>query len=131
MKSALHEWLDDKVDALFQDSKGFNPVAYYLKNGIKNAFLRYDKQIDRHMDTVAMFVGDEQGDVDADKLMDDVMKMFADMPSRETQAGAVGIRYGQGEVVILLPDNPLVSMLLPWRSIRLTTEDLKEIKELL
>ena len=131
MKSALHEWLDDKVDTLFQGQKGFNPVAYYVKNGIRNAFLRYDEQIDRYLDTLSMFVADEKGVIDTDKLIDDFLQMFRDMPRQEAEAGPMTIRYGAGEVVLLLPDHPIVSMLLPWRSIKFTEEDLLEIKALL
>ena len=131
MKSALHEWLDDKVDTLFKENKGFSPVAYYLKNGIRNAFLRYDERIDGYMDTLAMFIGDEKGNVDADKVIDDAVAMFASLPVQEAEAGPVTIRYGEGEILLLLPDNALVNMLLPWRSIRFTSDDLLEIKELL
>ncbi|MGN0309173.1 MAG: hypothetical protein ACI4C3_01065 [Bacteroides sp.] len=131
MKSALHEWLNGKVDTLFKDSNGFNPVAYYMKNGIHNAFLRYDAQIDGYLDTLSMFVADEHGDVDADKLIDDFVQMFRTMPKQETQAGPMTIRYGGGEVTLLLPDNPVVAMLLPWRSIKFTADDLHEIKALM
>ena len=131
LKSVLHGWMDDKVDALFEGQNGFNPVAYYLKNGIRNAFLRYDAQMDGYIDTLLMFVGDEKGNVDTDKLVDDAVAMFRQMPQQETESGPVTIRYGAGEVVFLLPNNPIVAMLLPWRSVKLTADDLLELKALL
>lgn len=131
IKQALHTWLDDKVDTLFKRDGGFDPVAYYVKNGIRNAFCRYDAQIDRYIDTLSMFVGDEQGNINADKLMDDLIAMFGRMEQREATAGPLSIRYGAGEIVITLPDHPISQLLLPWRSIKLTTDDLSELKALL
>ena len=40
----------------------------------------------------------------------------------------LAVEYGAGEIVVFPPDNPLVNMIFPWQSVKITTEDILKIR---
>lgn len=131
LKNAVEAWAEQMVDDLFAGRNSLKPVAYYMKNGIRNALDKYDLQLNNYIDTAVMFIGDSKGNIDADKVFDDLIGIFRSLEKQDVNIGAMRITYGSGEVVLHIPDNGFVNMLFPWENIKITADDLMEIKNML
>ena len=128
VKTAIYRWCTSMIDSLFAGKAGLEPVAYYAKNGISNAIDRYDEQLNRYIDYAAMFVSDKDGKIDTDKLIDDLVEIYKSTEKRTEVLLGMKVEYGAGEIVIYPPDNPFINMLLPWQSVKITTEDILKIR---
>lgn len=131
MKRAITAWADEKVDTLFKQSGQSNLIAYYLKNGFHNMIDRQDKRVNDLMDGLVLFVGDEQGSIDSDKLIDDLITLFSEMKDYEQDFGIAKLRLSKGNILILFPDSFFTNLVFPWDSIKITPDDLRELKRFL
>lgn len=123
----LHRWLDSMVNELCDGNRMPMALAPYLKRGINNAMIRYDAKLQSYIDTAAMFIADENGNIDSRNFITDMVQMFRSMPQRGTQIGGMRITYGEGTIEAQLPDNWLTRMLGDVGTIRITAEDIDRL----
>ncbi len=129
IKNALQDWGNAKIDEML--SKKAAPKAF-LKNGLNNMLTRYDTNINKWVDTIFLFVADENGVIDSDTMIDTLADIFKEMPKKEYSFGYFGMVAGDGEVVISFPHNFLMDMLVgDMGSVKFTTEDILEFKNLI
>ena len=128
VKTAIYRWCTSMIDQLFAGKAGLEPVAYYAKNGISNAIDRYDEQLNRYIDYAVMFVADKDGEIDTDKLIGDLVEIYRSTEKRTENLLGMKVEYGAGEIVVFPPDNPFVNMFLPWQSVKITAEDILNIR---
>jgi len=128
IKNALQDWGNAKIDEML--SKKTAPKAF-LKNGLNNMLTRYDANINKWVDNIFLFVADENGVIDSDTMIDTFAGIFKEMPKKEYSFGYCGVVAGGGEVIISFPHNFLMDMLVgDMGSVKFTTEDILELKEL-
>lgn len=129
IKNALQDWGNAKIDEMLP--KKAAPKAF-LKNGLNNMLARCDANINKWVDNIFLFVADENGVIDSDTMIDTLADIFKEMPKKEYNFGALGVVAGGGEVVVSFPHNFLVDMLVgDMGSVKITTEDILEIKNLI
>lgn len=129
IKSAILDWGENKVDALFPNKP---QVRSIMKNGMNNMLHKVDNSINSYVDNIVLFVGDKDGNIDSDSMVDMAVRMFEEMDYTEFKIGMFGMRVGKGELIVDLPHNIFLDMLVGnLGSVRFTSEDLKEFKNLL
>lgn len=132
LKSSIQSWAEEKIDTLCVEKPSLKPASVYLKRGLDNWLDKEDERINKTVDQLAFFVGDKNGTINSDMLIDDAVTMFKAMDKQQTQVGAFVIEYGKGEVTVSIPHNFLLDMVFGnLGQIRFTADDLLEIKELL
>jgi hypothetical protein len=129
MISAFCVWAESKLDELF--GKG-SMTATYMKRGLANYVKKNDEAVSSAMDTLAMFVADENGEIDTDVLFDDMLRAFRQSERHETTVGGMKVEYGEGEVVVHVPHGIMYDMVFGrYGTIRITADDIQEVKKLL
>lgn len=129
LKSAILEWGESKIDALFPNKP---QVRAIMKNGLNNMLYKVDNSINSYVDNIVLFVGDAKGNIDSDSMVDMAVSMFEEVEQSKFDVGIFGIRAGKGELIIDLPQNIFLDMLVGnLGSVRFTSEDFKEFKNLL
>lgn len=129
IKAALQDWGNARIDELLPQKAA---PKVFLKNGLNNVLSRYDAHINKWVDSIFIFVADEGGSIDSDTMIDTLVGMFKEMPKKEYSFGSFSAVAGSGEVVISFPHNFLMDMLVgDMGSVRITTEDILEIKSLI
>lgn len=123
----IHRWLDSMVGELCDGNRMPMALAPYLKRGINNAMIRYDAKLQSYIDTVTMFIADEDGNIDSRNFITDAVQMFRSMPQRSTQVGGMRITYGGGCIEAQLPDNWLTRLLGDVGTIRITADDIDRL----
>ena len=131
LKTNLQQWMDSKIDALCVDRPRLKSVSVYLKRGLNNWLNREDMRINKMVDNSLLFITDENGNIDVDVVMEDLIRMFREMDTRETMIGVFPVEYGKGEVRITIPHNPMLDLVFgDLGSVRITADDIMEIKGL-
>lgn len=132
MKAAVRKWAYHKVDELAAGRPKLKAASVYIKRGIDNYMARVDKRVNSMIDSIALFVADEHGNIDTDILLNDAISIFKEMDIAYTEVGIFGIEYGRGAVTINVPHNVLLDMIFgDLGKITITADDLAELKELL
>ena len=131
LKTNLQQWMESKIDALYADRPRLKSVSVYLKRGRNNWLAREDMRINKIVDNSMLFITDENGNIDVDVVMEDLIRMFREMDTRETMIGVFPVEYGKGEVRITIPHNPMLDLVFgDLGSVRITADDIMEIKGL-
>nr|DAE33024.1 MAG TPA: hypothetical protein [virus sp. ctoYX9] len=132
LKAAVRKWAYGKIDELAADRPKLKAATVYLKRGLSNYMEREDKRINSMVDSLTLFVADKDGKIDTDMLIDDAVTMFKEMDVAYAEIGSFGIEYGKGAVTINIPHNVFLDMIFgDLGQIRITAEDLLEIKQLM
>lgn len=131
LKRAIVAWADDKVDTLFETNGQSKLIAYYLKNGFHNMIDIQDKRVNDIVDGLLLFVGDSSGNVDSDKLLDDLVTLFCETKDFEQDFGIAKLSLSKGNILIRFPDSFFTNLVFPWESIKITPDDLRELKKFL
>ena len=131
LKTNLQQWMESKIDALCADRPRLKSASVYLKRGLNNWLDREDMRINKMVDNSLLFITDENGNIDVDVVMEDLIRMFREMDTRETMIGVFPVEYGKGEVRITIPHNPMLDLVFgDLGSVRITADDIMEIKGL-
>ena len=132
LKTSIQSWVEGKIDALCDGKPKMKAASVYLKRGLNNYLSREDLRINRAVDNALLFITDENGAIDTDVVVEDVVEMFKNMERQEKRIGMFRLEYGQGEIKITIPDNPFMDMIFGnLGMVRITADDLLELKELL
>lgn len=132
IKKAVKVWGEKKIDELCATQPKMKAASVYLKRGLNNWLDREEKQVDEMVNTLTLFVADKEGNIDTDTLVNDAVNIFREMDVNYAELGYFGVEYGKGVVTIHIPHNVLLDMIFgELGQIRITAEDLLEIKQLM
>lgn len=107
-------------------------ASTYLKRGLDNWLDCEDERISSTVDGLALFLADKEDNIDTDTLIDDAVAMFKEMDVAYADMGIFGVEYGKGAVTMNIPHNIFLDMIFgDLGQIKITAEDLLEIKELM
>ena len=126
LKSAVQKWANGKIEEILPERP---QIALFLKNGINNLLAREDANINRWVDTMMLFAGNENGVIDSDSVIDLLAGMFREVKPRKYQTARGDIEIGNGEVALYLPHNFVFDLLAgDIDVVRMTADDLLELK---
>lgn len=132
LKVAVRNWANGKIDELAAGRPKLKAASVYLKRGLSNWMDREDKRINSVTDSLALFLADKDGNIDTDMLINDAVAMFREMDVNYAEIGGFGIEYGKGAVTVSIPHSVFLDMIFgDLGHVKITAEDLLEIKELL
>lgn len=132
LKTSLQEWGNSKIEALCANNPRMKAASVYMKRGLDNWLEMEDERINKMVDRSLLFIADKNGGIDTDMLIDDAVEMFKGMEKQQMELGMFLLEYGKGEVSVAIPHNFMLDMIFgDLGKIRLTADDLLEMKELL
>lgn len=127
-KDALLAWADAQIDQMLPDRIA---ARVMLKNAAGNLIARFDTKIDKGIDALFLMLGDKEGKIDTDSVVDTVCNLLTEMPPTDYALGPIGARVGNGEIVAQIPGGFVSDMIIGnLGGFRLTTSDIQEIKHL-
>ena len=62
---SLDLWLEERIDDMIKDNTSLAIPSVYLKRGCHNIFNKYEGKISEGIDNAALFLTDENGNIDA------------------------------------------------------------------
>lgn len=132
MLGNLEVWAESRIDSLAEANPHLRVISVYVKRGLHNYIAKSKGRIGEVVDRAAMFLCDEDGNVNAETLFDDAMSLFRTVPETQVDIPPVNLTVGKGSIRISLPESPFSSLLFgETRSIRITEDDLMELKRML
>lgn len=109
---AFEEWALGIVDGFTANNPKMMMAGVYVKNGIRNYRKREEERIGEMIDDAALFIADEHGNVNVDKLAQDAIRFLQDADEIPYELGFIKGTIGKGAIRLHLPDNWLMRMVL-------------------
>lgn len=129
---SLDLWLEERIDDMIKDNTSLAIPSVYLKRGCHNIINKYEGKISDGIDNAALFFTDENGNIDAKTVFEDIMKIFSSMEETSFDLGIIKGIVGKGKVSLTLPDNILTNIVFGSnKAITLNENDFLELKDLL
>lgn len=129
---SLDLWLEERIDDMIKDNTSLAIPSVYLKRGCHNIINKYEGKISEGIDNAALFLTDENGNIDAKTVFEDIMKIFSSMEETSFDLGIIKGIVGKGKVSLTLPDNILTNIVFGSnKAITFNEDDFLELKDLL
>ena len=127
--SAIEKWADEMVDKMFP---GKVETRTMMKNYVSNLLHQKSQMIEEGIDQAFLFLGDKEGNIDSDSMIDMVCGLLNEMQESEFDFGKLQAKVVKGQVEMVFPDG-IISRLVfgDLKGVRITNEDIKEIKKFL
>lgn len=129
---SIEEWALEIVDGFTSGNPRMTMTGVYIKNGIRNYRKREEAKWGKMIDDAALFIADEKGEVDMDKVFKDAMQYLNDVEEMPISLGLFDGTIGKGTIKIHIPDNMLMRLLFGENSALILREaDFKALKSLM
>lgn len=130
--SSIDMWLEERIDDMLKGNPAMAIPSVYMKRGCHNIIKKYNGKINNVMDMAALFLADEEGEINTNTLYTDVMGMFNNMEETPFDMGFLRGCIGKGKLSITLPDNVLTNVLFGTKkTIAFCENDFLELKSLI
>lgn len=129
LKDAIVSWIGERIDHLLPNRVASRAI---LKNAVGNCLIRYSEEVDKGVDAIFLLLGDKEGRINSDTMIDTLCGMLDEMTPKNYPLGPFSATVGRGTIDIRFP-NSFFSELVAGDlgGVKITTSDLKEIKNLL
>lgn len=125
-------WTDARIDDMVKASPMLAIPSVYMKRAAHNIISKNKEAWNKSIDNAALFIADENGNIDADTTFTDIMQMLKSVEDYHFNFGIVHGHISNGTISIDLPDNIATAILFgSKRSINFTEEDFVELKDLI
>jgi len=92
---------------------------------------RMDEKLNKYIDGLVLFAGNEKGEVNTDTMVDMAAEMFKEMEPHRYEFEMMNIVIGKGTVVFQFPKNVMFDLIFGSEGkVTLTVDDILEMKEL-
>ena len=128
-KDAMLAWAGEQIDQLLPNKVAARAM---LKNAAANIVERFDHKINQGIDAAFLMLGDAQGNIDSDSLVDLVCDMLKEMPPTDYALGPIGATVGKGEISLQFPGGLISDLIVGGLGgAIITTADIQKIKTLI
>ena len=106
--------------------------SVYMKRAAHNMIARKKDAWGKQLDTASLFVADENGEINADTIFEDLTQMLKSIEDYHFDLGILHGHIDNGTIFIDLPDNIVTTLLFgSKKSIGIGEGDLTELKNLI
>ena len=129
--TSLDLWADARISEMVKENPALAIPSVYMKRASHNIIAKNKDKWGKSIDNATLFIADENGNIDADTIFEDIMQMLESISNYEFDLGFVNGRIDGGTLSIDLPDNIITTILFgSKKSISFTKNDFKELKSL-
>lgn len=108
---AFEEWAIAIVDSFTANNPKMAVAGLYVKNGIRNYRKKKECEIGKMIDDAELFIADEHGDVNVNKLFCDITQFMKDADDVHVDLGFTDAVINKGVLKINIPDNWFTNMI--------------------
>lgn len=129
--TSLDMWADARISDMVKENPALAIPSVYMKRALHNIIAKNKDSWGNSIDNATLFIADENGNIDANTIFEDIMQLLKAVEDYHFDFGIVHGHISNGAISIDLPDNIATAILFgSKRSINFTEEDFVELKDL-
>lgn len=130
--TSLDLWADARISDMVKENPALAIPSVYMKRASHNIIAKHKDSWGKSIDNSTLFIADEDGNIDANTIFEDMMQMLKSVEDYKFDVGFIHGHIDKGVVSIDLPDGIATAILFgSKRSINFTEEDFVELKDLI
>lgn len=126
MKSAFGNWISSLITSADELPSAMKTI---LNRASSNIINRYDNEIEKIFDTIAVLFGNESGAIDTDVIANDLLNLI-NIPARSTTIAGFNVTFGENEISVEMPKN-ILTQLIGIGKVRINQDDINELLEMI
>ena len=129
--TSLDLWADARISDMVKETPALAIPSVYMKRASHNIIAKNKDSLCKSIDNATLFIADEDGNIDANTIFEDMMQMLENISNYEFDLGFVNGRIDGGILTIDLPGNIITNILFgSKKSISFTKDDFEELRSL-
>ena len=130
--TSLDLWAEARISDMVKENPALAIPSVYMKRASHNIIAKNKDKLVKSIDNATLFIADEDGNIDANTIFEDMMQMLESISNYEFDLGFVKGRIDGGTLSIDLPENIITTILFgSKKSISFGESDFAELKNLL
>ena len=126
MKSAFENW----ISSLITSADGLpSAMKTILIRASNNIIHRYENEIEKVFDTIAVLFGNESGAIDTDVIANDLLNLI-NIPARSTTIAGFNVTFGENEISVEMPKN-ILTQLIGIGKVKINQDDINKFLEMI
>ena len=126
MKSAFGNWISSLITSADELPSAMKTI---LNRASNNIIHRYENEIEKVFDTIAVLFGNESGAIDTDVIANDLLNLI-NIPARSTTIAGFNITFGENEISVEMPKN-ILTQLIGIGKVKINQDDLNKLLEMI
>lgn len=126
MKSAFGNWISSLITSADELPSAMKTI---LNRASNNIIYRYENEIEKVFDTIAVLFGNESGAIDTDVIANDLLNLI-NIPARSTTIAGFNITFGENEISVEMPKN-ILTQLIGIGKVKINQDDVNKFLEMI
>lgn len=126
MKSAFGNWISSLITSADELPSAMKTI---LNRASNNIIHRYENEIEKVFDTIAVLFGNESGAIDTDVIANDLLNLI-NIPARSTTIAGFNVTFGENEISVEMPKN-ILTQLIGIGKVRINQDDVNKFLEMI
>ena len=126
MKSAFGNWISSLITSADELPSAMKTILNRASNNIVH---RYENEIEKVFDTIAVLFGNESGAIDTDVIANDLLNLI-DIPARSTTIAGFNVTFGENEISVEMPKN-ILTQLIGIGKVKINQDDINKFLEMI
>ena len=126
MKSAFENWISSLITSADELPSAMKTI---LNRASNNIIHRYENEIEKVFDTIAVLFGNESGAIDTDVIANDLLNLI-NIPARSTTIAGFNVTFGENEISVEMPKN-ILTQLIGIGKVKINQDDLNKLLEMI
>ena len=126
MKAAFGNWISSLITSADELPSAMKTILNRASNNIVH---RYENEIEKVFDTIAVLFGNESGAIDTDVIANDLLNLI-DIPARSTTIAGFNVTFGENEISVEMPKN-ILTQLIGIGKVKINQDDINKFLEMI
>ena len=126
MKSAFENWISSLITSADELPSAMKTI---LNRASNNIIHRYENEIEKVFDTIAVMFGNESGAIDTDVIANDLLNLI-NIPARSTTIAGFNVTFGENEISVEMPKN-ILTQLIGIGKVKINQDDINKFLEMI
>lgn len=126
MKSAFGNWISSLITSADELPSAMKTI---LNRASNNIIHRYENEIEKVFDTIAVLFSNESGAIDTDVIANDLLNLI-NIPARSTTIAGFNVTFGENEISVEMPKN-ILTQLIGIGKVRINQDDINKFIEMI
>ena len=126
MKSAFGNWISSLITSADELPSAMKTI---LNRASNNIIHRYENEIEKVFDTIAVLFGNESGAIDTDVITNDLLNLI-NIPARSTTIAGFNITFGENEISVEMPKS-ILTQLIGIGKVKINQDDINKFLEMI
>ena len=126
MKSAFGNWISSLITSADELPSAMKTILNRASNNIVH---RYENEIEKVFDTIAVLFGNDSGAIDTDVIANDLLNLI-DIPARSTTIAGFNVTFGENEISVEMPKN-ILTQLIGIGKVKINQDDINKFLEMI